>query len=43
MMRYEGSQHKPKPIADRIIDIVNFVLIIVIAFCINYMVVGFLF
>lgn len=43
MMRYEGSQSEEKPIIDHVLAAVNFFLVIVIAFCINYMFIGFLF
>ena len=42
-MRYEDSKHDEKPLIDRILAAVNFFLVIVIVFCINYMVVDFLF
>ena len=43
-MRYESSpQYNEKPLIDRILSAVNFFLVIVIAFCINYMFIGFLF
>jgi hypothetical protein len=42
-MKYEGSRYNQKSATDRIFAVVNFLLIIVIAFCINYMVTDFLF
>jgi len=42
-MRYESSQFEETPIIERILSAVNFFLVIVIAFCINYMFVNFLF
>lgn len=42
-MRYEGSQHNEKTIMERIFAVVNFVLILVITYCVNYMVAGLLF
>jgi len=42
-MRYEGSQSDEKPIIEHVLAVVNFCLVIVIAFCINYMFIGFLF
>lgn len=42
-MKYESSQSSPKSIIERVFSIVNFILIIIIVFCINYMVVDFLF
>lgn len=42
-MRYETSQQDHKPLVDRILQVINHLLIIVIAFCFNYMVVHFLF
>ncbi len=42
-MRYEGFQNNKKPVIDRIVEVVNLALFIVIVVCINYMVVKFLF
>jgi hypothetical protein len=42
-MRYEGSQRDEKNTTGNILSIVNFVLIIIIVFCINYMVTNLLF
>jgi hypothetical protein len=42
-MRYEGSQYDEKPIIDRILAAVNFFLVIVIAFCVDYMFITYLF
>ncbi len=41
-MRYEGSQRKNKPSMTRILDIVTYILVIILAFCFNYMLVNFL-
>lgn len=42
-MRYEGSQRDKKPLIDQVLSAINFILILVITFCLNYMVVKFLF
>jgi hypothetical protein len=42
-MRYEGSQPDEKNSTGQTLSILNFLLIIIIVFCINYMVVNFLF
>lgn len=42
-MRYESSQRDKKPLIDHILSTINFILILVITFCLNYMVVSFLF
>lgn len=42
-MRYEGSQRTNKPSLDRVLNIINYALVVVIALCFNYMVVYFLF
>ena len=42
-MRYEGLQRNARPTIRRILSVVNFVLVIVIAFCLNYMYISFLF
>lgn len=42
-MKYEGSQPDQTPLLDRVISTLNFVLVIVIVFCFNYMVIDFLF
>ncbi len=44
MMRYEGSpQYNEKPKIERILAVVNSILVIVIAFCLDYMLVKLLF
>jgi hypothetical protein len=42
-MRYEGSQRNEQPAANRIISVVNFILVLIIVFCANYIFVNFLF
>jgi hypothetical protein len=42
-MKYEGLQSTEKPLADRVLSVVNFILILVIAFCLNYIFINFLF
>jgi len=42
-MKYEGLQRNEKPAINRILSVVNFVLVLIIAFCLNYMFVNFLF
>lgn len=42
-MRYEGSQRNNKPSLDRVLNIINYALVIIIALCFNYMIVNFLF
>lgn len=42
-MKYEGSQINEKPAIDRVLSLVNFILILIIAFCLNYMFISFLF
>lgn len=42
-MRYEGPQRENKPSVDRVLDIVTYFLVIIIAFCFNYMLVNSLF
>ncbi len=42
-MKYEGLQSSEKPVIDRILSVVNFILFLVIAFCLNYMFINFLF
>lgn len=42
-MRYEGSQRDNRPSVDRILYFINYLLVIVIAVCFDYLVVNFLF
>lgn len=42
-MRYEGSQTTEKTIVDHILTTINFILVVVILLCFNYMIVNFLF
>ena len=42
-MKYEGLQRNEKPAINRILSVVNFILVLIIAFCLNYMFVSFLF
>lgn len=42
-MRYERPQHENKPSVDRVLDIVTYFLVVIIAFCFNYIVVNSLF
>ena len=42
-MRYEGSQRGEKNTIGEILSIVNFLLVIIIVFCLNYMVTNLLF
>ena len=42
-MRYQGSQRKNKLSINRVLDIVTYSLVIIIAFFFNYMLVNFLF
>jgi hypothetical protein len=42
-MRYEISQRDEKPRADNVLSKVNFVLTLIIVFCVNYMLVHLLF
>lgn len=42
-MRYEGSKPTDKPILDRILMTLNYILVVIIAICFNYMFVNFLF
>ena len=42
-MRYAGPQRKNKLSINRVLDIVTYFLVIIIAFCFNYMLVNFLF
>ncbi len=42
-MRYEGSQKDNKSSVDRILNVVNYALVVIIALCFNYIIVNFLF
>jgi len=42
-MKYEGLQRNEKPAIHRILSVVNFILVLIIAFCLNYMFINFLF
>lgn len=42
-MRYEESKQNKKPLIDQVLSTINFILLLVITFCLNYMVVNFLF
>lgn len=42
-MRYEGSQPETPPSVNRVLYFLNYLLVIVILFCFDYMVVNFLF
>lgn len=42
-MRYESSQRDEKPVVDGFLSVVNFLLVLVIAVCANYMIVNFIF
>jgi len=42
-MRYQGSQVNEKSSLDHILSVVNFILVIVIVICLNYLYVDFLF
>jgi hypothetical protein len=42
-MKYESLQRDEKPAIDRILSMFNFLLFLIIIFCLNYMFVSFLF
>lgn len=42
-MRYEGSKPTEKTIVDYVLTTINFILVVVILLCFNYMMVSFLF
>jgi hypothetical protein len=42
-MRYEGSRRDDRWTVDRVLSIINFLLVIVITFCVNYMFTNLLF
>lgn len=42
-MRYDGSQRDNKLSLDRVLHVINYALVIIIALCFNYLIVNFLF
>lgn len=42
-MRYKDTPNKQSSKVDRVIAIINFVLVLIIAFCVNFIIVKFLF
>ncbi len=42
-MQYDVSHRNEKPNIDRVLSIINFILILAIIFCLNFMFINFLF
>jgi hypothetical protein len=42
-MQFEGSKHDEKPLLDRILAVINFLLVLTIVFCLDYAFIHFLF